>query len=96
MDFFLAAYLKPKITSLAKHMFSEGVEKIAIIGFSWGGWVAVNVLSSDIAENFVCGVLPHPSLNLEERMYGGNLADLFSHIERPILLLPARVRLDLA
>lgn len=29
------AHLKPKICSLAKYMFSEGVEKIALVGFSW-------------------------------------------------------------
>jgi hypothetical protein len=53
--------------------------------------VATNILASDLSDNFVCGVLPHPSINLEERTYGGNLAELFSRIERPILVLPARV-----
>lgn len=53
--------------------------------------MALNVLASDLAHNFVGGVLAHPSINLEERMYGGNLVDLFSRVERPVLMLPAKV-----
>lgn len=53
--------------------------------------MALNVLASDLAQNFVGGVLAHPSINLEERIYGGNLVDLFSRVERPVLMLPARV-----
>jgi dienelactone hydrolase/ElaB/YqjD/DUF883 family membrane-anchored ribosome-binding protein len=87
----LDANMKPKIRSLVKQMKDEGVEKIALIGFSWGGWVATNVLASnDLADQFTCGILAHPSINLEERMYGGSLAQLFSHVKRPVLVLPAR------
>jgi dienelactone hydrolase len=82
--------MKPKVVSLSKYMFNEGVERIALVGFSWGGWVAANILASDISDHFVCGILAHPSINLEERMYAGSLVELFSHINRPLLVLPAR------
>jgi len=82
--------MKPKVVSLAKYLFNEGVERIALLGFSWGGWVAANILASDVADHFVCGILAHPSINLEERMYGGSLVELFAHINRPLLLMPAR------
>lgn len=82
--------MKPKVASIAKYMFDQGVEKIALIGFSWGGWVVANLLASDISDCFVCGVLAHPSINLEERMYGGALVELFAKIQRPLLVLPAR------
>jgi hypothetical protein len=81
--------MKPKVVSLAKYMFNEGVERIALVGFSWGGWVAANILASEVTDQFVCGILAHPSINLEERMYGGSLVELFSHINRPLLMLPA-------
>eukprot|EP01039_Chlorochromonas_danica_P005195 gene5197-5720_t len=82
--------LKPKVCSLVKYMQKEGIEKIALVGFSWGGWVVTHLLASDIAENFVCGALPHPSINLEERVFGGSLINLMSRIERPILLMPTK------
>lgn len=48
--------------------------------------------SPDLAHYFVCGAFPHPSINLEERLYGGSLPELFSRVERPLFLLPAKVR----
>jgi hypothetical protein len=58
-----------------------------------GGWVVTNILASELSNQFVCGVLPHPSINLEERVYGGNLLELMSRVNRPILLMPAKVSL---
>ncbi len=72
-------------------MRDEGVEKIALVGFSWGGWVVTNILASNLSNAFVCGALPHPSINLEERVYGGSLLELMSRVNRPLLLMPARV-----
>jgi hypothetical protein len=57
-----------------------------------GGWVATNLLASDISEEFTCAALPHPSLNLEEKVYGGSVPDLMSRVNRPILLMPTSVR----
>jgi hypothetical protein len=67
------------------------LSKSFLIRISRGAWVAANVLASDLAEEFTCAALPHPSLSLEEKMYGGNLPDLMSKINRPILLMPTAV-----
>lgn len=56
-----------------------------------GGWVVTNLLATDIANDFVCAALPHPSINLEEKVFGGSLADLMSRVDRPILLMPGKV-----
>jgi len=82
--------IKPVILSLANFMRSEGIDKICLLGFSWGGWVAVNLLASDIAEDFICAALPHPSLDVEEKYYGGSLPELMSYVKRPILLMPTK------
>lgn len=84
--------IKPKIASTIQFMRDEGVENIALIGFSWGGWVVTNILASDLSNAFVCAALPHPSINLEERVYGGSLLELMSRVNRPVLLMPAKVR----
>lgn len=52
--------------------------------------MAASLLASEVFDHFVCGILAHPSINLEERMYGGSLVELFSHVQRPLLILPAR------
>jgi len=81
-------HIKPTIKSTVEFMKGEGCEKIALLGFSWGSWVAVNVLASELSEEFVCAALPHPSLTLEESMYGGSLPELMSRVNRPFLLMP--------
>lgn len=48
------------------------------------------MLADNLGDCFVCGVLAHPSINLEERLYSGTMVDLFAKIQRPLLLLPAR------
>ncbi len=58
--------------------------------------MAVNVLADpELSSKFVCAALPHPSINLEERMFGGSLPNLFSRVQRPLLLLPAKVSMYL-
>lgn len=56
-----------------------------------GSWVVVNLLASDIADEFYCGALSSPSIDLEEKMYGGSLPELMSRVNRPLLLMPTRV-----
>lgn len=46
-----------------------------------------------MADDFYCGALMQPSLNLEEQRYGGSTADLISRINRPVLLMPIMVSL---
>lgn len=50
-----------------------------------------NILASNLAENCTCGILVHPDISLEVNVYGGQLADLFGRVSKPILLLPTKV-----
>jgi dienelactone hydrolase len=84
--------LKPKIESLLRHLYGKGLEKIAIFAFSWGGWVTAHILADpDLANQFTCAVIVHPSITLEERVFGGNTAELMNCIQKPLLLVPCRV-----
>lgn len=56
-----------------------------------GSWVVASLLASEMADEFYCGALMQPSLNLEEQRYGGSTADLISRINRPVLLMPIMV-----
>jgi dienelactone hydrolase len=53
-----------------------------------GGWVAVQALD-DLAEHFMCGVIAHPSIQVEDKM-GGNAVELCEKVNRPILLMPTK------
>ncbi len=57
-----------------------------------GSWVVVNLLASDIADDFQCGAISSPSIDMEEKVYGGSVPELMSRMNRPILLMPTRVR----
>jgi len=83
-------HLKPVLMETVDYMKKEGAEKISLLGFSWGAWVCVNLLASDISDEFCCAALPNPSLDLEERVYGGSLAELMSKVNRPLLMMPTK------
>ena len=80
--------MKPKIVSTVAHMKSVGVTSIAIIGFCWGGVPVVHCLS-ELASDFVCGVIAHPSLRLLEMAYGIDPLPVLTSVTKPVLLLPA-------
>jgi len=79
-------HLKPKIVATVDYMKRKGVQKIGAIGFCWGGLVLVHAFD-DLAEHFVCGVIPHPSIHLEDSM-GRDAIALCARVQRPILLMP--------
>jgi len=57
-----------------------------------GGWVTAHVLADpDLANNFTCAAIAHPNITLEDRIFGGNTAELFNRIQKPLLLIPTRV-----
>lgn len=79
--------LRPKIVSTIEFLKSSGVQKISVIGFCWGGWVVVQILD-EFADQFVAGVIPHPSIHLED-YFGRSAKALCEKVKRPILLMPA-------
>jgi hypothetical protein len=43
----------------------------------------------EMAPHFSCAASPHPSITLEDSVYGGNTLDLMKSIKCPTLLMPA-------
>lgn len=84
--------LRPKIAEAVAYIKSEGATQIAGVGFCWGGWVLAHALSGDLAADFTSGVIPHPSVHLEDHLFKRDTAALFATIKKPILLLNAKVR----
>ena len=73
-----------------QHLISTGAKKIACIGICWGGWAMAHLTSDpEMAPHFACAASPHPSITLEESVYGGSTLDLVQSIRCPTLLMPA-------
>lgn len=84
-------HIKPAIRCMIDYFHSLNCFNIAILGFSWGGWATCNILAEDeLLHSFSCGILAQGSLNLEERVYGGSLIDLFGDINRPLLMINSK------
>lgn len=84
---FTWAVLGPRIASCIAHLKSCGVEKIGMVGYCWGGWVVVQALA-DYSDDLATGVIPHPSIHLED-MLGRSALALCQNCKRPVLLMPA-------
>jgi hypothetical protein len=56
--------------------------------FFRGGWVAAHI-TRDLSDDVVCGVIPHPSIHLEDFAWKKSGKDLVGSSKRPILLMPA-------
>lgn len=56
-----------------------------------GGWVLTHALTGASAQSFRCGVICHPSVSLENMIFQRDVAALFQQVQRPILLLNAKV-----
>merc|ERR1719335_1598661 len=78
------AKLEPKMKDVLKHV--EG-KKVGMVGFCWGGWVIAQ--TSAMSDAVKCGVIPHPSIHLEENAFGGKNTDLASKVRCPLLIMPA-------
>ena len=94
----LAAYLKtlpyeklrPSLFAAVKAMETDGVTSIGVIGACWGGWVLANFLADpDLPASVKSGVSWHPSIQLEEAVFGGDTVALLGKVQRPIKFLPA-------
>eukprot|EP00747_Dinoflagellata_sp_TGD_P215998 gnl/TRDRNA2_/TRDRNA2_88623_c1_seq1.p2 gnl/TRDRNA2_/TRDRNA2_88623_c1~~gnl/TRDRNA2_/TRDRNA2_88623_c1_seq1.p2 ORF type:complete len:192 (+),score=33.70 gnl/TRDRNA2_/TRDRNA2_88623_c1_seq1:356-931(+) len=79
--------MRPKIEALIGHVQKEGAKKIGMVGFCWGGWVVCHT-SADFPV-ISCGVIPHPSVTVEQSAFGGNSPALAAKVQCPILFLPS-------
>jgi dienelactone hydrolase len=76
------------------YLRGQGVQKSALVGFCWGGWVVAHVLGdadySAGGDSLVsCGASPHPSIIVEGWVFQKPNGELMSKIKKPMLLLPA-------
>ena len=83
--------LKPRIKALLNHLESIGNVKTAIIGYCWGGWVLSLAVSDPEVYNSTIkvGVIPHPSIHLENFLFKRDAKALIESGNVPVLWMPA-------
>ena len=59
---------------------------------SRGGWVGCKILADAVlASNYLSLAIPHPSVQLEQMVFGGDTQALVDQVQRPVLFMPAKV-----
>lgn len=79
---------RPKMDAAIALCKAKGITKIAVVGFCYGGHPACWA-SSEHPDIITCGVVFHPSMQLEQYAYGGSMTDLMKKIKCPFLFAPA-------
>jgi len=79
---------KPKMDAAIKLCKGNGITKIGVFGFCYGGHPACWA-SSENQDLISCGVVAHPSIQLETYAFGGNMAELVKSVKCPFLIAPA-------
>eukprot|EP01059_Diplonema_ambulator_P006299 TRINITY_DN1603_c0_g1_i5.p1 TRINITY_DN1603_c0_g1~~TRINITY_DN1603_c0_g1_i5.p1 ORF type:complete len:298 (+),score=101.92 TRINITY_DN1603_c0_g1_i5:53-895(+) len=80
----------PKLVKVLEHYKEKGVEKAAVYGFCYGGWIGFHLASEKQCVPIVCGVSSHPSIHLEG-VVGGDPTELAKKQTCPWLFQPAGV-----
>lgn len=78
---------KGKVHSAIGYLKEKGCKKIGVMGFCYGGHPACWASAEDA--DVKCGVVFHPSMQLEEKIFGGSTAELLTKVQCPFLLAPA-------
>ena len=83
--------LKPRMKALLNHVDSIGNTKTALMGYCWGGWVLSLVASDPEVFNSTIkvGVIPHPSIHLENFLFKRDVNALINAGNIPVLWMPA-------
>ncbi|KAI9023467.1 dienelactone hydrolase family-domain-containing protein [Hyaloraphidium curvatum] len=85
-----ASSLKPKVASCLKDIKAGGADKIGMIGYCWGGWVIAHTAADPAAGPLVnAAAIFHPSIHLEDGVWGGKAAELLGKSSAPMLFCPA-------
>ena len=86
--------LRPHVLAAARALVERGhVASIGLLGFCWGGCPVTHALADaelTAALPLRCGAIAHPSLSLEQRVFGRDPAALLARVRAPLLLLPAK------
>jgi len=78
---------QPKVVAALGHLKAAGCAKIGVMGFCYGGHPSC--WASTIEPAVTCGVVCHPSMQLEGFAFGGDTAALLKSVKCPFLLAPA-------
>ena len=78
---------QPKVEAALGFLKAEGCTKIGVMGFCYGGHPACWASTTD--PSVVCGVVCHPSMQLEGFAFGGDTVALLKSVQCPFLLAPA-------
>lgn len=81
----VSADVGPSIHHLVSHCGADSSRKLAVLGFCWGGWLAVRACG---ISGVACGVAMHPTMNMEA-FHGGSLGEVYEKIRAPVMCLSA-------
>mmetsp|Transcript_75474 Transcript_75474/g.196782 ORF Transcript_75474/g.196782 Transcript_75474/m.196782 type:complete len:281 (-) Transcript_75474:141-983(-) len=70
---------------LVSHCGADSSRTLAVLGFCWGGWLALRACG---ISGVSCGVAVHPTMNMET-FHGGDLGDAYKKIRVPVMCLSA-------
>ena len=79
--------IRPKIAASIAVLKSRGVKKIVMTGFCWGAWVLFKA-AAEFPEIIAAAVM-HPTVQLEQYAYEGDIGALAAKVKIPVLVLPA-------
>jgi len=78
---------KPKLAAVVEHLKQQGISKVGMLGFCYGGHPAMWA-SAEWPDVVSCGIVCHPSIQLEGA-FGGDFAALVKSAKAPFLIAPA-------
>ena len=78
---------QPKVAAMLAHLKAAGPQRIGVMGFCYGGHPCCWASQTDDA--VACGVVCHPSTQLEGGAFGGSTEALLASVRCPFLLAPA-------
>jgi len=79
---------KPKLDAAIALCKSQGITKIGVFGFCYGGHPACK-MSAENPELITCGAVFHPSMQLETFAFGGDMIDMMKKVQCPFLISPS-------
>lgn len=102
MATFTFEHFFPRMAATKAYLEGLGFESASFAGFCFGGWLVCRTLCDpELGGGTVrggqlggpfwkSGAIAHPSIHLEEFVFGGKTAELMARVPVPLLLLPAK------
>lgn len=80
------AGIEPKLEAAAAYAAAAGAQRVAIVGFCWGAWVAAKASGTGLVR---AAVHVHPSWQISSWLHGEPEAEMAGRIRAHTLLMPA-------